>query len=193
MTVVHPIEKFTEWFEKARDCEPDFPEAMSLSTVSTDGQPSSRMVLMKSYDKNGFVFYTNLNSRKGQEFRSTPKAALLFYWKSLKRQIRIEGGISEVSAAEADSYFASRPRGSQVGAWASDQSQPMKNESELEGSVDNYTAKFADQIIERPPFWSGLRVKPQSIEFWQDRCFRLHLREVYKFEENQWRKNLIYP
>tara|TARA_B100001121_G_C18589940_1_gene574085 strand:+ start:322 stop:903 length:582 start_codon:yes stop_codon:yes gene_type:complete len=193
MTCENPIKKFSNWFEEAKKSEPELPEAMSVSTVSTDGQPSSRMVLMKSYDQKGFVFFTNLESRKGKEIYSTPKAALLFYWKSLKRQVRIEGQIFPVSDEEADAYFASRPRGSQIGAWASDQSRPMSVESDLEQSVASYTEKFSDSTIKRPPFWSGLRLKPQELEFWQDRCFRLHLREVYRLRENKWNKTLLYP
>ncbi len=193
MSYEDPIKKFSFWFEEAKKSEPELPEAMSVSTVSTDGQPSSRMVLMKSYDQEGFVFFTNLDSRKGNEIHSMPKAALLFYWKSLKRQVRIEGQIFPVSDDEADAYFASRPRGSQIGAWASAQSKPMSDESDLEKSVAEYTRTFVDSTIKRPPFWSGLRLKPQELEFWQDRCFRLHLREVYRLEENKWKKTLLYP
>ena len=193
MTCEDPIKKFSHWFEEAKKSEPELPEAMSVSTVSADGQPSSRMVLMKAYDQKGFVFYTNLESRKGTEIYSTPKAALLFYWKSLKRQVRIEGQLLPVSDEEADTYFKSRPRGSQIGAWASEQSRPMSNESDLEQSVAKHTEKFAGSTIKRPPFWSGLRLKPQALEFWHDRCFRLHLREVYRLEGNKWKKTLLYP
>ena len=193
MTCGDPIKKFSYWFEEAKQNELELPEAMSVSTVSADGQPSSRMVLMKAYDQKGFVFYTNLESRKGTEIYSTPKAALLFYWKSLKRQVRIEGQLFPVSDEEADTYFKSRPRGSQIGAWASHQSRLMSNESDLEQSVAKHTEKFAGSTIKRPPFWSGLRLKPQALEFWQDRCFRLHLREVYRLEENKWKKTLLYP
>lgn len=193
MTDENPFEKFADWFDDAEKNEPSLPEAMSVATVADDGQPSSRMVLLKSFDADGFVFYTNFNSRKGLEINNNPKAALLFHWKSLKRQVRITGPVKEVSPGEADAYFASRPRGAQIGAWASDQSQAMIGSMDLEKAVARYTAKFGTKTIERPPFWSGFRVTPVEMEFWSERRFRLHLREVYRRDGESWRKELLYP
>ena len=188
-----PISQFESWFDEAKKSEPSLPEAMSVATVSADGQPSSRMVLLKSFDKEGFVFYTNMESRKGLEIKFNSKTALLFHWKSLQRQVRIVGTISEVSAEEADSYFQTRQRGSQIGAWASEQSRVMNGSLDLEKAVASCTAKFGTQTIERPPFWTGLRVYPTEIEFWSEGTFRLHLREFYSRDGEFWRKALLYP
>lgn len=188
-----PISQFESWFNEAKKSEPSLPEAMSVATVSADGQPSSRMVLLKSFDKEGFVFYTNMESRKGLEIKFNSKTALLFHWKSLQRQVRIVGIISEVSAEEADSYFQTRQRGSQIGAWASEQSRVMNGSLDLEKAVASCTAKFGTKTIERPPFWTGLRVYPTEIEFWSEGTFRLHLREFYSRDGEFWRKALLYP
>jgi len=188
-----PISQFESWFDEAKKSEPSLPEAMSVATVSADGQPSSRMVLLKSFDKEGFVFYTNMESRKGLEIKFNSKTALLFHWKSLQRQVRIVGIISEVSAEEADSYFQTRQRGSQIGAWASEQSRVMNGSLDLEKAVASCAAKFGTKTIERPPFWTGLRVYPTEIEFWSEGTFRLHLREFYSRDGKFWRKALLYP
>ena len=188
-----PISQFESWFDEAKKSEPSLPEAMSVATVSADGQPSSRMVLLKSFDKEGFVFYTNMESRKGLEIKFNSKTALLFHWKSLQRQVRIVGIISEVSAEEADSYFQTRQRGSQIGAWASEQSRVMNGSLDLEKAVASCAAKFGTKTIERPPFWTGLRVYPTEIEFWSEGTFRLHLSEFYSRDGEFWRKALLYP
>ena len=188
-----PISQFESWFDEAKKSEPSLPEAMSVATVSADGQPSSRMVLLKSFDKEGFVFYTNMESRKGLEIKFNSKTALLFHWKSLQRQVRIVGIISEVSAEEADSYFQTRQRGSQIGAWASAQSRVMNGSLDLEKAVASCAAKFGTKTIERPPFWTGLRVYPTEIEFWSEGTFRLHLSEFYSRDGEFWRKALLYP
>jgi pyridoxamine 5'-phosphate oxidase len=188
-----PISQFESWFDEAKKSEPSLPEAMSVATVSADGQPSSRMVLLKSFDKEGFVFYTNMESRKGLEIKFNSKTALLFHWKSLQRQVRIVGTISEVSAEEADNYFQTRQRGSQIGAWASEQSRVMNGSLDLEKAVASYAAKFGTKTIERPPFWTGLRVHPTEIEFWSEGTFRLHLREFYSRDGEFWCKALLYP
>ena len=193
MTQNDPINQFESWFDEAKKSEPSLPEAMSVATVSDDGQPSSRMVLLKSFDKEGFVFYTNMESRKGLEIKFNSKTALLFHWKSLQRQVRIVGTISEVSAEEADSYFQTRQRGSQIGAWASEQSRVMNGSLDLEKAVASCAAKFGTKTIERPPFWTGLRVHPTEIEFWSEGTFRLHLREFYTRDGEFWRKELLYP
>ena len=193
MTQNDPINQFESWFDEAKKSEPSLPEAMSVATVSDDGQPSSRMVLLKSFDKEGFVFYTNMESRKGLEIKFNSKTALLFHWKSLQRQVRIVGTISEVSAEEADNYFQTRQRGSQIGAWASEQSRVMNGSLDLEKAVASCAAKFGTKTIERPPFWTGLRVHPTEIEFWSEGTFRLHLREFYTRDGEFWRKELLYP
>jgi pyridoxamine 5'-phosphate oxidase len=168
---------------------------MSLATATAAGAPSLRMVLLKGWDERGFVFYTNLDSRKGGELNENSHVALLFHWKSLRRQIRIEGEVSAVSTEEADEYFASRPRGSRIGAWASKQSSPMKGRFEFEAEIAKYTTKFGVGDIPRPDNWSGFRVKPIAFEFWRDRKFRLHERLQYDLmaEENQWKLTELYP
>jgi pyridoxamine 5'-phosphate oxidase len=194
-----PFGLFADWFEEAEEKEPNDPNAMALATLGEDGVPSLRMVLLKGYDAEGFVFYTNLESRKGRQLLAHPLAALLFHWKSLRRQVRIEGPVSSVSEAEADSYFASRPRQSQIGAWASDQSRPLKGRFELEKRVARYAAKYAVGRVPRPPHWSGFRIGAHRIEFWQDGAFRLHDRLVYHREEEDepgriaWRTERLFP
>ena len=188
-----PLEQFRAWFEEAKTTESLLPEAMSVASVGADGRPSSRMVLLKEADERGFVFYTNLGSRKGQEIGANAYVALLFHWKSLKRQIRIEGNAEPVANEEADTYFASRDRGAQIGAWASDQSQPMEGRFDLEKRVAQFTAKFGIAKIDRPPFWSGLRVVPDRYEFWNDGRFRLHERLIYIRNGGGWRTERLYP
>lgn len=188
-----PIALFRRWLAAATEREPNDPTAMALATVSAEGQPSLRMVLLKGVDENGFVFYTNLESQKARELAANPHAALLFHWKSLRRQVRVEGAVSSVSDEDADAYFASRPRGAQIGAWASRQSHSLESRFALEKRVAEYTAKFGLGKIARPDFWSGFRVQPQRLEFWQDRPFRLHDRLVFVRTANGWRTDKLYP
>ncbi|MGB0551422.1 MAG: pyridoxamine 5'-phosphate oxidase [Alphaproteobacteria bacterium] len=188
-----PFSHFNEWFEDAKQSESVLPEAMSVASVGSDGRPSTRMVLLKQADEAGFVFYTNLQSRKGDEISANAYVALLFHWKSLKRQIRIEGPTEPVTEAEADAYFASRDRGAQIGAWASDQSQVMAGRFDLEKRVTQYTAKFGVSKIKRPPFWSGFRVVPDRLEFWSDGHFRLHERLIYIKDSEDWRTERLFP
>ncbi|MEM8664129.1 MAG: pyridoxamine 5'-phosphate oxidase, partial [Pseudomonadota bacterium] len=174
-----PFELFQSWFEEAAKSEINDPHAMTLATVDASGMPDARTVLMKGNDARGFVFYTNTTSAKGEELAQNPAAALLFHWKSLGRQVRVRGPVSLVDAAEADAYFASRPRGSQIGAWASDQSRPATDRAELQRRVDEREAEFAG-TVPRPPHWTGYRVSPVQMEFWQNGEFRLHDRFVYR-------------
>ena len=193
-----PFDLFAAWFAEAEKSEPNDANAMTLATATAAGVPSARMVLLKGVDgpgsaDRGFVFYTNLESRKGGELQANPHAALCFHWKSLRRQIRIEGGVGPVSDAEADSYYHSRPRGSQIGAWASAQSRPLSGRGELIKAVAKVTARYPIGEIPRPPHWSGFRLVPRRIEFWRDRQFRLHDRLVYAAEGSGWRTERLYP
>ncbi len=188
-----PIALFKKWLAEAEKTEPNDPNAMALATVAEDGMPAVRMVLLKGLDDRGFVFYSNLESRKGRHLARTPKAALCFHWKSLRRQVKVQGPVVPVDDAEADAYFASRDRGSQIGAWASKQSQPLTGRFELEKRVAKYTAKFNIGKVPRPDFWSGFRIDPVRIEFWEDRPFRLHDRLVFHREDDGWRTEKLYP
>jgi pyridoxamine 5'-phosphate oxidase len=188
-----PLETFAAWLEEAKAKEPNDPTAMALATVGADGMPSLRMVLLKGFDAQGFVFYTNLGSRKGQQLETTAKAALCLHWKSLRRQIRVEGEVEPVSDAEADAYFESRPRDSQIGAWASRQSEPLEGRFVLERRIAKYAAKFGVSKVPRPPFWSGFRILPQRIEFWRDGAFRLHDRLVYHRGSDGWTTERLFP
>lgn len=188
-----PFELFESWLAEASESEPNDPTAMSLATVGADGMPSSRMVLLKGMDPRGFVFYTNFESRKGEQLQANMKAALLFHWKSLRRCVRIEGEVETVTDKEADAYYASRPRQSQIGAWASQQSRPLEGRFELEKRVAIYAAKHAVGAVPRPAYWSGFRVLPRRLEFWQDGAFRLHDRLVYNRSGEGWSTERLYP
>jgi pyridoxamine 5'-phosphate oxidase len=190
-----PLALFGDWYEEAAKSEPNDPSAMSVATVGPDGTPSLRMVLLKGYDAAGFVFYTNTDSRKGLHLLAQPKAALLFHWKSLRRQVRLEGPVSPTMAEEADAYFATRARGSQIGAWASDQSRPLESRFALEKRVAEVTARHVIGKVPRPPNWSGFRLQPLLIEFWQDGAFRLHDRLEYRRPApgEPWTTRTLYP
>ena len=190
-----PFSLFAIWFAEARTAEPNDPEAMTLATVAADGQPSARMVLLKGHDARGFVFYTNQQSRKAGELAGTPNAALLFHWKSLRRQVRIEGAVTIVADDEADAYFASRSRASQLGAWASDQSRPLDSRATFEARYAQEEARFAGGEVPRPPHWGGYRVVPDRIEFWSDRAHRLHERRLFTRASSggDWSEGLLYP
>jgi len=190
---IDPIRQFKDWLGEAEKTEPNDPTAMTLATATPQGIPSARMVLLKGVDERGFVFYTNLTSRKANELNANPRAALCFHWKSLRRQVRVEGAVEPVSDGEADVYFASRARVSQLGAWASKQSQPLQGRFELEARVAKYTARFNVGSVPRPPFWSGYRLAPASIEFWEDQAFRLHMRFVFRRNDGGWTMEELYP
>ncbi|MDP2119748.1 MAG: pyridoxamine 5'-phosphate oxidase [Hoeflea sp.] len=188
-----PYRLFAQWLEDATASEPNDPNALALATVDAEGMPDVRMVLLKGFDERGFVFYTNFESAKGREILGSMKAAMCFHWKSLRRQVRVRGPVEQVSDAEADEYYASRPRGSRIGAWASRQSRPLESRFALEKAVAEYTARHAIGEIPRPPHWSGFRIVPQSIEFWHDRPFRLHDRVVFTRSPENWDKTRLYP
>ena len=190
-----PFALFAEWLKDAEGSEPNDPNALALATVDPDGLPNVRMVLLKGFDERGFVFYTNFESRKGQEILSAGKAAMCFHWKSLRRQVRVRGATVKVDDAEADAYYASRPRGSRIGAWASKQSRPLEGRFALEKAVAEYTARYAIGEVPRPPYWSGIRIVPSSIEFWHNRQFRLHDRIIFKRPggAGPWTKTRLYP
>ena len=191
--VDEPWTPFAAWLEEATRSEPNDPNAMALATVDADGLPNVRMVLLKGFDENGFVFYTNTESNKGRELLGQKKAALVLHWKSLRRQVRARGPVTLVSDQEADAYFQSRPRDSRIGAWASQQSRPLESRFALEKAVAVTAAKYAIGEVPRPPHWTGFRIAPVSIEFWQDKPFRLHDRVVFKREGDGWRKTRLYP
>jgi len=188
-----PFKLFEQWYSDANQSGLLLPEAMSVSTVSSDGQPSSRMVLLKEFDNTGFVFYTNYGSRKSQELKENQKIALLFHWGVLQRQIRIEGHVEKVSSAQSKAYFHSRDRGSQIGAWASKQSEKIVAEQELTNRVNHYQNKFSGKEVPLPEFWGGWRVKPHYIEFWQGRASRLHDRLCFEKEQDQWNQLKLHP
>jgi pyridoxamine 5'-phosphate oxidase len=191
--VAEPFRLFAEWLGEAEAAEPNDPNAMALATVDGDGMPNVRMVLLKGLDGGGFVFFTNYESAKGRELLASRKAALCFHWKSLRRQIRVRGPVEEVSKAEADAYFATRARGSRIGAWASQQSRPLESRFALEKAVASYAAKFAIGEIPRPDYWSGFRLIPVEIEFWRNREFRLHDRIRFRRAGDGWAKTRLYP
>ena len=188
-----PIVQFEAWFEKVVEANLPEPNAMTLATVSGEGRPSARTVLLKGYDGRGFVFYTNYEGRKARELEANPACALLFYWGELERQVRVEGRASRLPGGESDAYFASRPRGSRLGAWASEQSRPVRDRSVLEERIRALEAEYEDREIPRPPFWGGYRVEPETIEFWQGRENRLHDRISYRREEGAWRLERLQP
>jgi pyridoxamine 5'-phosphate oxidase len=191
--MIDPIALFDEWFAAAGAAEPSDANAMTLATADRDGRPSARMVLLKRHGADGFTFYTNLSSRKADELKANPHAALLFHWKSLRRQIRIEGPVAPVDAAQADAYFATRSRESQLGAWSSDQSRPLASRAELESRFAAAMERFAIGDVPRPPGWSGYRLTPERFEFWTDRPHRLHERRLFLRDGDRWQEGLLYP
>ena len=194
MTSTDPFTQFAAWYDEARQTEPNDSNAMALATAGADGQPSVRMVLLKGHGPDGFVFYTNQESRKAEQIAQRPFAALLFHWKSLRRQIRIEGKLLRVDDALADAYWATRGRDSQLGAWASDQSRPLDGRATFEARFAQMTTRFEGVAVPRPPHWSGYLVSPDTIEFWQDRDYRLHERRVFtRTGPESWSEGMLYP
>ena len=190
---VDPIARFSDWLHEAEASEPNDPNAVALATVNAAGQPAVRMVLLKGLSDAGFVFYTNQQSRKADDLAANARAALLFHWKTLRRQVRVEGAVTPVSDAEADAYFATRGRISKLGAWASDQSRPLPDRATLEAKLADVTARFEGSDVPRPPHWSGYRVAPSAIEFWWDGEHRLHNRELFVRSGERWTTSLMYP
>lgn len=188
-----PILQFEKWFKEAVEAKVNEPNAMSISTVSDEGKPSSRIVLLRNFNEDGFVFYTNYNSRKGIEISKNPNAALLFFWPELERQVRIEGTLKKQSPEESNAYFDSRPRESKLGAWSSEQSQPIEDRQVLDKAYEANAKKFPGEVIPRPPFWGGYVLHPISIEFWQGRASRLHDRIRYTNEDQQWKLERLSP
>ncbi len=188
-----PFALFDEWFAEALAAEVNDADAMALATADLEGRPSVRMVLLKAHGPDGFVFYTNLGSRKGGELAANPRAALTFHWKSLRRQVRIEGPVEPVADAEADAYYETRTRDSQISAWASDQSRPLDRRATMEARFDELVRRFEGQPVPRPPHWAGFRVKPTSIEFWSDGAHRLHERRLFVCDGDGWGEGLLYP
>ena len=189
-----PLSLFEEWFAEADAAEPNDPNAMALATAGANGQPHVRMVLLKGHDPNGFVFYTNEQSAKGAQLRENARAALLFHWKSLRRQVRVEGSVERVADADADTYFATRSRDSQLGAWASDQSRPLDSRETFEKRFEDLSGRFDGKDVPRPPHWGGYRVNPDTIEFWTDRAHRLHERRLFtRSADGDWSEGLLYP
>lgn len=189
----HPIRFFERWFEEALQAEVREPNAMTLATLGAEGQPAARIVLLKGVDEQGFVFFTNYESRKARELEACPRAALVFWWEALERQVRIEGTVKRVAAAESDAYFASRPRGSRLGAWASDQSRPLEDRSVLEQKLAEVDAAYSGEPVPRPPHWGGFRLTPTLFEFWQGRASRLHDRLEYTPGPDGWTIRRLAP
>ena len=193
MSETDPFQLFADWFAEARESEPNDPDAMALATSTPDGRPSVRMVLLKGHGPEGFAFYTNLDSRKGAELSANGRAALLFHWKSLRRQVRIEGPVGPVRDLEADAYFDTRSRDSQLGAWASWQSRSLDARATFENRYEEMARRFEGEMVPRPPRWSGFRVTPELFEFWSDRPHRLHERRIFTRTDSGWQEGLLYP